>query len=184
MDACSHCRCARTDGRSGVREGGSRSAASAGASSSRRCRSSSGSRLGRIRPLGCNAATSTGEASSFLAPNVAAAARCDALLNAACGGLVSDNCASGLAVVASLGRRRTSTVNEGTARLNVVLPTAHRSCDSCRRRRPSAAKRDKAMDGHCGNKPPIPAAGTTRISSQRARFRRLIKPGQADGVDL
>jgi hypothetical protein len=41
-------------------------------------------------------------------------------------GLVSDDCTSGFEVVASLGRRRTSTVNEGIPRLNVVLATARR----------------------------------------------------------
>ena len=37
--------------------------------------------------------------------------------------LVSDNCKSWLELVASLGRRRTSTVNDGTARLNEALDT-------------------------------------------------------------
>jgi hypothetical protein len=50
---------------------------------------------------------------------------------------------SGFEVVASLGRRRTSTVNEGTARLNVVLDTADRTADSSRRSRPCEAKRNK-----------------------------------------
>ena len=61
-------------------------------------------------------------------------------------------------MVASLGRRRTSTVNEGTARLNVVLDTAHRSADSSRRRRPCEAKRNKAIGDYRGDKLAISAA--------------------------
>ena len=99
---------------------GSKSAADTGASSYRRCRCSSGRRLGRIRRVGSDAATSTGERSIFFAPNAAAAARCDSRSNAACGRLVSDDCASGFEVVASLGRRRTSTVNEGTAQEEIA----------------------------------------------------------------
>ena len=87
-----------------------------------------------MRHLGCDGATSTGELSMF-APNAAAAARCDARSNAACGGLLWDGCAPGFEVIGSLGRRRTSTVNEGTARLIVLVATAHRSADSPRRRR-------------------------------------------------
>jgi hypothetical protein len=66
----------------------------------------------------------------FFASNAPAAARCDSLSNATCGDLVSEDCTFGLEVVASLDRRRTSTVNDGTARLNVVLDTAYGSADS------------------------------------------------------
>jgi hypothetical protein len=59
----------------------------------------------------------------MFAPNTAAAARSDARSNPAGADLVSDDCTSGFEVVASLGRRRTSTVNEGIARLNIVLAT-------------------------------------------------------------
>src|SRR5271167_27372 len=100
----------RTDGRFGAREGGANSAANTGASGSGRHNDSSGTRLGRIRPLGDDAATSTGDGSTFFASSAAAATRCDSRSNPACGDLVSDDCASGLNV-ASLGRRRTSTVN-------------------------------------------------------------------------
>ena len=65
--------------------------------------------------------------------------------NPACGDLVSDNCTCGFEVIASLGRRRTSTVKEETARLNVVLDIAHDSVESSRRRRPCEAKRNKAI---------------------------------------
>ena len=47
--------------------------------------------------------------------------------NATCGGFVSEDCTFGLDVAASLERRRTSIVNDGTARLNVVLDTAYGS---------------------------------------------------------
>ena len=124
LDAWSPCFRARTDGRFGVREGRSESVAGTGASSSRRCRGSSGTRLGRIRPRGRDGAPSTGERSIF-APNAAAAAPDDSRSNAACAGLVSDDCTSGFEVVASLGRRRTSTVNEGIARLTIVLGRPH-----------------------------------------------------------
>jgi len=140
----------RTDGRFGAREGGANSAADTGASGSGRHNDSSGTRLGRIWPLGDDAATSTGDGSTFFASSAAAATRCDSRSNTPGGRLVSDDCASGLNVVASLGRRRTSTVNEGTARLNDVLATAHRGADSSRRRRPCEAKRNKAIGTHCG----------------------------------
>ena len=157
-----------------------------GTSSSKRCCGSRGTRLGRIRPVGCDAATSTtGKRFAPCAPNAATAARCDARSNAAGAGLVADDGAFGFEVVASLGRRRTSTVNEGTTRLNLVLPTAQRSADSCRRRRPRGAKRNNAIDGHCGtNRPslePVTAAGTTRLclGLARAYFMRLMKSNRA-----
>jgi hypothetical protein len=118
-----------TDGRFGAREGGADSAGVGAASRSRRRSDSSETRLGRIRPFGGDA-TSTGDGSAFLAPNAAADARRHSRSNPACGDLVSDDSASGFELVASLGRRRTSTVNEGTARLNVVLDTARRWADS------------------------------------------------------
>jgi hypothetical protein len=123
----------RAGGRFGACEGGSNSAVVSAASRSVRRNDSSGTRLGRIRPFGDDA-TSVGDGSAFFASKAAAATPCDARSNPACGNLVSDDCASGFDVVASLGRRRTSTVNKGTARLNVVLDTAHRSADSSRRR--------------------------------------------------
>ena len=79
-----------------------------------------------MRP-GAEDATSGGDGSTCFASNAAAKGRCDARSNPACGDLVSDDRASGFDVVARFGRRRTSTVNEGTARLNVLLDTAHRS---------------------------------------------------------
>ena len=127
-----------------AREGGADSAGVGAASRSVRRNGSSGTRLGRIRPFGDDA-TSTGDGSTSFASKAAAATRCGSRSNPACGDLVSDDCASGFEVVASLGRRRTSTVNEGTARLNVVLDTAHRSAVSSRRRRPCEAKRNKAI---------------------------------------
>ena len=120
LDACSPCFAARAAGRFGARKGGSESAAETGALSSRRCHGSSGTRLGRIRPLGCDAAT-TDEPSICCDANAAAAARCGSGSNAAFEGWVSDDIPFWFEVVASLGRRRTSTVNDGTARLNVVL---------------------------------------------------------------
>ena len=90
---------------------------------------SSGTRLGRIRPFGVDA-TSTRDGSAFLARNGAAEARCGSRSNRACVDLVSDDCASGFDAVASLGRRRTSTMNEGTARLTVFLDAACRSVNS------------------------------------------------------
>ena len=128
---------------------GQNSAVVSAASRSGRCNGSSGTRLGRIRPSGDDA-TSVGDGSTFFAANAAAEARCDSRSIAPCGGLVSDDCGSGFDV-ASLGRRRTSTVNEGAARLNLVLDTAHRSAHSSRRRRPCEAKRNKAIGGHCGD---------------------------------
>ena len=139
---------------------------------------SSGTRLGRIRPFGVDATATGGDGSTFFASNAGAATQCDARSNPACGDLVSDDCASGFDVVASLGRRRTSTVNEGTARLNVVLDTAHRSADSSRRRRPCEAKRNKAIGDYWGDKraisgderarlvarEPLPPAATFRIA--------------------
>ena len=145
LDACSPCFAARTDGRFGTR--GGNSAVDTRASSHRRSRGSSGTRLGRIRPVGRDVATSTGEGSVFCASNAAAAARCDSGSNAVFEGWVSDDCAFWFEVVASLGRRRTSTVNEGTARLNVVLATAHCSEDSSRRRRSCEAESNKAIRG-------------------------------------
>jgi hypothetical protein len=144
LAACSPCFAARTDGRFGTRGGGSDSAVDTRASSRRRSRGSSGTRLGRIRPVGRDVATSTGEGSVFCASNAAAAARCDSGSNAAFEGWVSDDCAFGFEVVASLGRRRTSTVNDGTTRLNVALATAHCSADSSRRRRSCEAESNKA----------------------------------------
>jgi hypothetical protein len=89
--------------------------------------------------------TSTGDGSTFLASKAAAATRCDSRSNPGCGDLVSDDCTCGFEVIASLGRRRTSTVKDGTARLNVVLDIAHDSVESSRRRRPCEAKRNKAI---------------------------------------
>ena len=73
--------------------------------------------------------------------------------NPARGDWISDDSASGFDV-ASRGRRRTSTVNEGTARLTVFLDTTHCSADSSRPRRPCEAKRNKAIGGSRGNKGP------------------------------
>ena len=94
--------------------------------------------------------------------------------NAACGGLVSDDCKFGLGVVASLGRRRTSTVNDGTARLNVVLDTAYSSAESARPKRPCEAMPSKAIADHlaerrqsCQQRPPTlqpTAYGQGRVS--------------------
>jgi hypothetical protein len=137
--------------RFGAHEGESNSAVVSAASRSGRRNDSSGTRLGRIRPFGDHA-TSTGDGSTFFASNAAAATRCDARSNPACGDLASDDCASGFDAVARLGRRRTSTVNEGTARLNVALDTAHRSADSSRRRQACDAKRNKAIGDYRGNK--------------------------------
>jgi len=134
----------RTNGRFGAREGGSDSAVVSAASRSGRRKGSSGTRLGRIRPFGDDA-TSVGDGSAFFTPNAAAKARSNSRSNPACGDLDSDDCASEIDVAASLGRRRTSTVNEGTARLNVVLDTAHCLTDSSRRRQPCEANRNKAI---------------------------------------
>jgi len=112
--------------RFGAREGTSDSAAGTGISLSRKYSGSSGARLGSIRPLGGDAPTSLADASTFFASNAAAATRCDSRSNPAGGDLVSDDCASEFDVVARRGRRRTSTLNEGTARLNVILDSAHR----------------------------------------------------------
>jgi hypothetical protein len=103
-----------------------------------------------------------GDGSVLFAANAAAATRCDSRSNAACGGLVSGDCASGFDAAASLGRPRTSIVNEGTARLNVVLATAHRSADSSRRRRPCEAKRNKAIGDYRRDKPAISGALVAR----------------------
>jgi hypothetical protein len=164
LDACSPCFAARTDGRFGTRGGGSDSAVDTRASSHRRSRGSSGTRLGRIRPVGRDVATSTGEGSVFCASNAAAAARCDSGSNAVFEGWVSDDCAFWFEVVASLGRRRTSTVNDGTARLNVVLAIVHYSADSSRRGRSCEAWCSNAIGHHCAtNWPPRP-----RTPDQRA----------------
>ena len=104
-------------------EGGADSASVGAASRSIRRNGSSGTRQGRIRPLGADA-TSTGDGSTS-APNATAEAPCDFRSNSACGDPVSDDGARGPNVVASLGRHRISTVNEGTARLNVFPDTAH-----------------------------------------------------------
>ena len=69
--------------------------------------------------------------------------------------LVSDDCAFGLEGVGSLGRRRTSTMKAGTARLNVVLDIAHGSADSPRLKRPCEAKRSKAIGYHYGGRHPV-----------------------------
>jgi hypothetical protein len=143
FDACPLPFDVRTDGRFGTRERGADSAGVGAASRSMRRNDSSRTRLGRIRPLGVDD-TPTRDGSAASMPNAAAKARCDPR-SAACGGLVSDDCASGFDAVASLGRRRTSTVNEGTARLNVVLAAAQRSADSSRRRGPCEAKRSNAI---------------------------------------
>src|SRR5271166_6331040 len=50
---------------------------------------------------------------------------------------------------------RRPTVNEGAARLNTVLATAHRSADSSRRRQPCEAKRNNARGDHRGGKEAI-----------------------------
>ena len=152
--------------RFGAREGGSNSAVVSAESRSGRRNDSSGTRLGRIRPLGDDS-TSTGDGSTFFASKAAAATRCDSRSNPACGDLVSDNCTCGFEVIASLGRRRTSTVNEGTARLNVVLDTAHRRADSSRRRRPCEAKRNKAIGDYRGDKRAISAAPVARTEKWR-----------------
>ena len=76
-----------------------------------------------MRPFGDDA-TSVGGGSACFAANAVAATRCDARSNPARGDWISDDGASGFDLVARFGRRRTSTVNEGTARLNVVLDTA------------------------------------------------------------
>ena len=112
----------RTDDGLGAGEGGADSASVGAASRSTRRNGSSGTRLGRIRPLGADA-TSTGDGSTS-PPNATAEAPCDFRSNPTCGDLVSDDGARGPNVVASLGRRRISTVNEGTARLNVFPDTA------------------------------------------------------------
>ena len=138
----------RTDGRLSGIEVGPDSAADKEASRSRRPSGLSATRLGRIRPFGYDAATSTSGCSTFFASNAAAAARWDSRSKAAREGLVSDDCTLGLEGVGSLGRRRTSTMNGGTARLNVVLDTAHGSADSPRPKRPCEAKRSKAI-GRC-----------------------------------
>ena len=148
-----------TDGRFGAREGGSDSAAVGAA-----CSDSSGTRLGRIRPLGGDAAA-TGDGSTFLASKAAAATRYDSRSNPACRDLISDDCTCGFEVIASLGRRRTSTVKEGTARLNVVLDIAHDSVESSRRRRPCEAKRNKAIGDYRetnGPSRPRPVARTEK----------------------
>ena len=75
-----------------------------------------------MRPFGVDAAT-VGDGSTFFVSNAGAATQCDARSNPARGDLASDNGPSGFDVVARFGRRRTSTVNEGTARLNVILDT-------------------------------------------------------------
>ena len=131
----------RTDGRFGAVEAGIDSVADNEASRSGRLSGSSATRLGRIRPFG--AETSTGGWAAFFAPIAAASAGCDSRSNAAGGLFVSSDCTVGLEAAASLGRRRTSTVNDGTMRLNVAL-------DSCRRR-PSEAVR-------CGGEPPVVSA--------------------------
>ena len=123
---------------------------------SRRLSGSAATRLGRIRPFGAEA--STGDWAAFFAPIAAASARCDSRSNAAGGGLVSSDCTVGLEAAASLGRRRTSTVNDGTMRLNVVLDSARGSADSSCRRRPSEAMQSKAIGDYCGGEPPVVSA--------------------------
>src|SRR5271155_1326668 len=60
---------------------------------------------------------------------------------------VRGSCATKFAITPSQTSRapsltfRRPTVNEGAARLNIVLASAHRSADSSRRRRPCEAKR-------------------------------------------
>ena len=103
------------------------------ASCSVRRNDSSGTRLGRIWPFRDDA-TSVGDRSAFFASNAGAATWCDARSKPAPGDLASDNCASGFDVVARFSRRRTSTVNEGTACLKVFLDTACHSADSSRPR--------------------------------------------------
>jgi len=136
----------RTDGRFGALEVGSDSVADNAASRSRRASGSSATRLGRIRPFG--AGTSREGWSVFFAPIAAASAGCDSGSNATGGGLVSSDRTFGLEVAASLGRRRTSTVNDGTVRLNVVLDTPGGSADSSRPRRPCEAKHSKAIGNY------------------------------------
>ena len=82
--------------------------------------------------------------------------------------------------VASLGRRRTSTVNEGAARLNVVLDTAHRSADSSRRRRPCEAKRNKAIGGHCGQNGGPPDIRETDFRGAEREFHPGFQEGPSD----
>src|SRR5271166_6857075 len=84
-------------------------------------------------------------------------------------GLVSDDRTFGLEVVASLDRRRTSTVNDGTARLNVVLDTAYDSADSSRPWRPCEAMRSKAIADYCGGEQPVVPAAPP--NSRDAPFR-------------
>lgn len=165
----------RIGGRFGAREGGS-DFVGVGAASRRRQRNDlSGTRLGRMRPFGDDA-TSVGDGTAFSASNAGAATRCDARSNPARGDLASDNCASGFDVVGRLGRRRTSTVNEGTACLNVVLDTAHRSADlSCRR--PCEAKRNKAIGDYRGKQTRQHRA--TSPPPRRKQLRHCRNPASA-----
>ena len=78
--------------------------------------------------------------------------------NATCGGFVSEDCTFGLDVAASLDRRRTSIVNDGTARLNVVLDTAYGSANSFRPRRLCEAMHSKAIADYCGGEQPVVSA--------------------------
>jgi len=88
---------------------------------SERVAASSTTRLGRIRPLGgAGAASARGRSGSFDS-NTASAARCVSRSNADRTGAVSNRRPFALELEERLGCRRTSTVNEGVLRLNLVL---------------------------------------------------------------
>ena len=162
--------------RFGAREGGSNSAVASAQSRSGRRDGSSAMRLGRIRRIGCDAPNINGELYPPPSPRTPQPRHnADSRSNAPCRGLFSDDCASGFDLVASLGRRRTSTVNEGTARLNVVLDTAHRSADSSSRGRPCEAKRNKAIGDYRRDKrPPGRARRPNREVAREPLKRRLL----------
>ena len=89
--------------------------------------------------------------------------------NATCGGFVSEDCTFGLDVAASLDRRRTSIVNDGTARLNVVLDTAYGSANSFRPRRLCEAMRSKAIADYCGGEQRVVSAAPPILGMRHSR---------------
>ncbi len=86
----------------------------------RRVRDSSATRLGRIRPFGCEAAAEATTPSRGLVPKAASATRCRSLSNADRGGSVAKGRGSGFGALVRLDCRRTSTVKFGAERFNSV----------------------------------------------------------------
>ena len=174
---CFRCLGAAAQGHFGAREDDSDSAPVRRTSLIGRRSGSSGTRLGRIRPFGADAA-SVVDGSTSLAPNAEAATRCASRSNPVCGDLDSGIWALGVAWPATLGRRRTSTVNVGTLRLNVVLDTACRPADSSLGDDHARQKRSKAIGDYLGGDKPSRSPARIALVFGQIRLRRRVAPAR------